>query len=183
MENNNILSKLQSIQQEIVVEKSRYSNGYFYRSLEDIFAGLKPLLLKHKVTIVLSDDLIEGQIMKGICKIICVESNESIEVCSFAGIDTNANKILGQAFGEASTYSKKKALSNLLLLDDGEDIDEKKKSKEEPKFDEKVKEAVAKCKTIAELKDYSDSIDTSDAKVKALIVKRKMEIEKESKEK
>jgi len=57
---NNIRVKLANIQQELKAPKNQYNSfgRYNYRNCEDILEALKPLLEKHKCTLVISDDII-----------------------------------------------------------------------------------------------------------------------------
>ena len=53
----NIHKKLQKIQTELKVPKSKYSEygGYSYRSLEDIYEAVKPLLDREGLILVVSE--------------------------------------------------------------------------------------------------------------------------------
>ena len=50
----NIYEKLLAVQCELKCKKSQYNSfgKYYYRSLEDILEGVKPLLKKHRLTLV-----------------------------------------------------------------------------------------------------------------------------------
>ena len=56
----NIHKKLQKIQAELKVPKSKYSEygGYSYRSLEDIYEAVKPLLDREGLILAVNDEII-----------------------------------------------------------------------------------------------------------------------------
>lgn len=55
-----VYTKLQKIQAELKVPKSKYSDygGYSYRSLEDIYEAVKPLLDREGLILAVSDEII-----------------------------------------------------------------------------------------------------------------------------
>ena len=57
----NIYEKLSEIQNELKCPKGQYNSfGKFkYRSCEDILEAVKPLCYKHKVTLILTDEIVE----------------------------------------------------------------------------------------------------------------------------
>jgi hypothetical protein len=121
--------KLSSIQQEFKAKKSRYNSfgKYNFRSAEDILEGLKPFNAKYKVYFLVNEDI---DITSGVpvvtstASIHDVESDQSILTKAIVGVDTNQKGMqLPQAFGSASSYGKKYALGNLLLIDDTADAD------------------------------------------------------------
>jgi hypothetical protein len=144
-----LLQKLQSIQLELKVHKGqRNSFGkYNYRSAEDILEAIKPLSEKHNVMFKTSDELREigGRVyVETTVKIIDVDNMElQIESKGQAIIDFDAKGMqMPQRTGAASSYAKKYAYGNLLLIDDTKDADatnshgkDFKKSKPELKGD------------------------------------------------
>lgn len=121
--------KLSLIQQEFKAKKSRYNSfgKYNFRSAEDILEGLKPFNAKYKVYFLVNEDI---DITSGVpvvtstASIHDVESDQSILTKAIVGVDTNQKGMqLPQAFGSASSYGKKYALGNLLLIDDTADAD------------------------------------------------------------
>tara|TARA_R110002020_G_scaffold32989_3_gene100957 strand:+ start:696 stop:1376 length:681 start_codon:yes stop_codon:yes gene_type:complete len=122
-----IHEKLTQIQNELKVPKNQYNThgNYKYRSCEDILEAVKPLLLKHKATLMISDELKE---MGGVLFIeaTCVFKFKDAEIVtkSQAGIDIHRKGMdVAQCFGASSTYSRKYALNALLLTDDSPDPD------------------------------------------------------------
>lgn len=144
-----LLQKLQSIQLELKVHKGQRNNfgKYNYRSAEDILEAIKPLSEKHNVMFKTSDELREigGRVyVETTVKIIDVDNMElQIESKGQAIIDFDAKGMqMPQRTGAASSYAKKYAYGNLLLIDDTKDADatnshgkDFKKSKPELKGD------------------------------------------------
>ena len=127
----NILEKLQKIQLELKVNKGQRNSfgNYNYRSAEDILEAIKPLSDKHKVLFKITEDLVEkgGVLAIGsTASIYDLEEQELsfIESAAFAVLDFDAKGMQNpQRTGSASSYAKKYALGNLLLIDDTKDSD------------------------------------------------------------
>jgi len=127
-----ILEKLQKIQVELSVTKSQTNafGKYKYRSAEDILEAVKPFEDKYKVVFKITDALAElaGHVyVDSEAKIIDTESTDresSISSSAQAIIDFTAKGMqMPQRTGAASSYAKKYALGNLLLIDDNKDSD------------------------------------------------------------
>lgn len=127
-----ILEKLQKIQVELKAPKNqRNSFGkYNYRSAEDILESVKPFEEKYKVVFKITDELKqvgEYVYVDSEAKVIDVESTDresSISSTAQAIVDFTAKGMqMPQRTGAASSYAKKYALGNLLLLDDTKDSD------------------------------------------------------------
>ena len=127
-----ILEKLQRIQLELKAPKNQRNafGKYNYRSAEDILEAVKPFEGKYKVIIKITDELKQvGEYIyvDSEAKMIDVESlDRESSVCSNAQaiIDFSAKGMqMPQRTGSASSYAKKYAISNLLLLDDTKDSD------------------------------------------------------------
>ena len=127
-----ILEKLQKIQVELKVTKNQTNafGKYKYRSAEDILEAVKPFEDKYKVVFKISDTLSEvaGHVyVDSEAKIIDTESTDresSISSMAQAIIDFSAKGMqMPQRTGAASSYTKKYALGNLLLIDDNKDAD------------------------------------------------------------
>ena len=127
-----ILEKLQRIQLELKAPKKQRNNfgKYNYRSAEDILEAIKPYEEKYKVVFKINDKLV--QLGDHVCvdseaKIIDIESidrESSVSSSAQAIIDFQAKGMqMPQRTGAASSYAKKYALGNLLLLDDTKDSD------------------------------------------------------------
>lgn len=136
--------KLCRIQQEFKAKKSRFNSfgKYNFRSAEDILEGLKPMNEKYGVYFTINEQLINANppVMTSVATIWDCESGKSIDCSAVVGIDLNQKGMqTPQAFGSASSYAKKYALGNLLLIDDTADADATNTHSKEPV---KVKEKV-----------------------------------------
>ena len=127
-----ILEKLQKIQLELKVSKDQKNSfgNYKYRSAEDILEALKPFKEKYSVLFKITDELKElaGRVfVDSEAKIIDIEEvdrESSISSKAQAIIDFDAKGMQNpQRTGSASSYAKKYALGNLLLIDDTKDSD------------------------------------------------------------
>ena len=124
--------KLAVIQTELKAKKSSYNSfgKYHFRKSEDILEAIKPFLIKHGVTVTLNEELIMTEpvpIMKSTA--IISDGKDAIHATALVGVDLNQKGMqTAQQFGAASTYGKKYALGNLLLIDDTEDADSGKKA-------------------------------------------------------
>ena len=127
-----ILEKLQKIQVELKVTKNQTNafGKYKYRSAEDILEAVKPFEDKYKVVFKITDELKElaGHVyVDSEAKVIDTESTDresSISSTAQAIIDFSAKGMqMPQRTGAASSYAKKYALGNLLLIDDNKDSD------------------------------------------------------------
>ena len=115
--------KLRQIQNELKVNKSRYNKfgKYNYRAAEDILEALKPFELKYDVTFTISEEYIDAMIIKSTASIS--DGEFAVHADAIVGVEKAGGMALPQAFGSASSYGKKYALGNLLLIDDTADAD------------------------------------------------------------
>lgn len=133
----NIYEKLNKIQVELKAPKNQKNmfGGYFYRSCSDILEGVKPLLKKYNVNILLSDDLLpvndEIYIVSTATLLDC-ESGLTIDTTAIAREAMNLKgQSPSQMTGTASSYARKYALNGLLAIDDSQDIDSMDNTKQE----------------------------------------------------
>ena len=126
----NLKEKLSTIQNEFKAKKSRYNSfgKYNFRSAEDILEALKPYNKKYGVHFTVKENLtvmgVDFPILHSTATIVDNNSDEFIEATAIVGVDLNAKgKQMPQRFGSASSYGKKYALGNLLLIDDTADSD------------------------------------------------------------
>ena len=123
-----INQKLATIQTKFKSKKSRFNSfgKYYYRSAEDILEAIKPYLLEIGVAVTINEELIATEpmpILKTTAKLID-EKGMSIKAVAIVGVDLNQKGMqTPQQFGSASSYAKKYALGNLLLIDDTQDSD------------------------------------------------------------
>jgi hypothetical protein len=122
-----INEKLSKIQAELKAKKSKFNSfgKYNYRSAEDILEAIKPFLLEHNVTVTINEDVEElgGMIiMNSVARIS--DGKDFIEAVAVVAVDMDQKGMNApQKFGSASSYAKKYALGNLLLIDDTADPD------------------------------------------------------------
>jgi|TARA_R110001592_G_scaffold161661_1_gene394340 hypothetical protein len=125
-----IYQKLSLIQKEFKSKKSRFNSfgKYNFRSAEDILEALKPYNEKYKVYFVIHESYQMGNaivpVIESRAQIHDSESDAFISATAIVGVDLNQKGMqTPQQFGSASSYGKKYALGNLLLIDDTADSD------------------------------------------------------------
>ena len=129
------MKELIAIQQELNVpknQKNKFGN-YNYRSCEDILVALKPLLAKHKASILITDDVKEvaGIPYVEATAVFKGQDTDALSVRAQAGINPNQKGMsISQSFGASSSYARKYALAGMFLLDDTKDADTMDNSKE-----------------------------------------------------
>lgn len=120
----NINEKLTTIQKALKASKKEKNDfgGYMYRTIESIFEALKPLLDKEKVSLTLSDDIVQigdRYYIKATAKLF--DSEGSVEVSAYAREPiTKKGTDESQITGAATTYARKYALTGMFLLDNSE---------------------------------------------------------------
>lgn len=130
--------KLSKIQVEFKAKKTSFNKfgNYYFRSAESILEALKPVNEKYKVYFTVNERLINANppIMESIATIWDCESGVSIDCTAIVGIDLEQKGMaMPQRYGSTSSYGKKYALGNLLLIDDTADADATNKHDKEPK--------------------------------------------------
>ena len=130
-----LAQKLSRIQFEFKAKKGQYNSfgKYKFRSAEDILEALKPINEKYKVYFTINETLINANppIMTSVATIWDCESTASIDCQSVVGVDLEQKGMaMPQRFGSTSSYAKKYALGNLLLIDDTADADATNNHKE-----------------------------------------------------
>lgn len=121
-----IHEKLSLIQQEFKSKKSRYNSfgKYNFRSAEDILEALKPFNKKYKVYFTVNETWLGDGVIESTATIFSADGANFIEAKALVGVDFNQKGMqVPQQFGSASSYGKKYALGNLLLIDDTADAD------------------------------------------------------------
>jgi len=165
--------KLAVVQLELKAKKSSYNafGKYNFRKSEDILEALKPFLVPHGVTVTINEEIV-GTDPVPILKSTATFSDgkDAIHATAMVGVDLNQKGMqTAQQFGAASTYGKKYALGNLLLIDDTEDADAGNKPSGAV---DKIKAAAKSCMTPAQLKQAKEfvaaggSIDAIESKYK-----------------
>lgn len=169
--------KLSAIQIEFKANKSRYNSfgKYYFRSAEDILEGLKPFNEKYGVYFTVSEDYIYSHDLPVIISKAAIHDTSeinSIEVKAIVGVDLEQKGMqTPQAFGSASSYGKKYALGNLLLIDDTQDSDASNSHGKAPAVKTKLTPKDAAFEKAKEFITNGGSIDT---------IKSKYELSKEA---
>jgi len=124
--------KLAVVQTELKAKKSSYNSfgKYYFRKSEDILEAIKPFLIEQGVTVTINEELIMTDPVPTMKSTATISDGENaIHATALVGVDLNQKGMqTSQQFGAASTYGKKYALGNLLLIDDTEDADSGKKA-------------------------------------------------------
>jgi len=135
--------KLAIVQTKLKAKKSSYNSfgKYYFRKSEDILEAIKPFLIEHGITVTINEEIIATDPVPTIQSTATISDGENaIHATALVGVDLNQKGMqTAQQFGAASTYGKKYALGNLLLIDDTEDADS----------GEKPSKAIDKIKTAA----------------------------------
>ena len=151
-------NKLAQVQTRLKAKKSSYNSfgKYYFRKSEDILEAIKPFLLELDVSVILKEQIVATEPVPMLeSSAIFSDGKNQIIATAVVGVDLNQKGMqTSQQFGAASTYGKKYALGNLLLIDDTEDADASNKHgkgapatavhKDKPKL---TGEALAKAKT------------------------------------
>ena len=142
------MKRLIAIQQELKAPKNQHNSfgGYNFRSCEDILEAVKPLLLKHSLALIITDEVtsIDGgfelkeQTEKRVKHII---TSNRVYIKATATLYDEEGKIVAstsalareeedktgmdasQLTGATSSYARKYALNGLFAIDDNKDAD------------------------------------------------------------
>ena len=122
-----MIEKLIKIQQNLKAPKNQHNSfgNYNYRSCEDIFEAVKPLLEEENLTLRLNDELVQvGERYYIKATAILSDGTETIENTSYAREEETKKGMDGsQITGASSSYARKYALNGLFLIDDVKDSD------------------------------------------------------------
>ena len=150
--------KLALIQTKLKAKKSSYNSfgKYYFRKSEDILEAIKPFLIEQGVTVTINEEIIATDPVPTMQSTATISDGENaIHATALVGVDLNQKGMqTAQQFGAASTYGKKYALGNLLLIDDTEDADAQKPSKAV----DKIKQAALKPITDEQMKKAKEYI-------------------------
>ena len=141
----NIYEKLLKAQVELKAPKGQYNSfgKYKYRSCEDILEALKPVLDKFKLTLFISDEIVEvggsyklekkeetvetvgRKYVKATITLVNIEKpDEQIKVSALAREEETKKGMDGsQITGASSSYARKYALNGMFMIDDTKDSD------------------------------------------------------------
>lgn len=118
---------LVKVQNELHAPKNQFNKfgNYKYRNQEDILEAVKPLLLKHSLTLTIFDDLVfigDRYYIKATCGLR--HGSNEVKVTAFAREQqTRKGMDESQVTGSASSYARKYALNGMFLIDDTKDAD------------------------------------------------------------
>ena len=165
--------KLAVIQTKLKAKKSSYNSfgKYYFRKAEDILEAIKPFLIEHGVTVTINEEIIATDPVPTLKSTATISDGENaIHATALVGVDLNQKGMqTSQQFGAASTYGKKYALGNLLLIDDTQDADSgDKPSKAVNKIKQAAKPTITK-EQLTKAKEYiaaGGSIDAIESKYK-----------------
>jgi len=119
--------KLAIVQTKLKAKKSQYNSfgKYYFRKAEDILEAIKPFLMEQGITVTINEEIIATDPVPTIQSTATISDGvDAIHATAVVGVDLNQKGMqTSQQFGAASTYGKKYALGNLLLIDDTADSD------------------------------------------------------------
>lgn len=163
-----IYEKLLNIQKDLKAPKGQYNSfgKYKYRSCEDILEAVKPLLAREKVTLLISDEVVEigGRVyIKATARLYDMEGSEGIENTALARESSDKKGMdESQITGTASSYARKYCLNGLFLIDDTKDADTDEYRNQQQKADDEEKNQ--------KMKEEAD-VKLSATQVKAMITR------------
>ena len=157
-------NKLAQIQSELKAPKSQFNSfgKYKYRNCEDVLEAVKPHLVKHDLTLTISDEIREAGALLYVEATARITDGENfVSVTAQAGIDPNRKGMdIAQSFGSSSSYARKYALNGLFLIDDSRDPDTTNNHEARPATDPKVAiAAIQKTTSVAEMTAYYNNLD------------------------
>ena len=137
--------KLSLIQKEFKASKSKFNSfgKYNFRSAEDILEALKPFNEKYQVNFTITESMVESQFLQFpmLRSVASINDDlDTITASAIVGVDLEQKGMqMPQKFGSASSYAKKYALGNLLLIDDTQDADVTNKHDKAPVKEDDLK--------------------------------------------
>ncbi len=122
------MQELQIIQAKLKAPKGQYNSfgGFKYRSLEDIYEAVKPLMAETQTTLVVGDEIVLIGDRYYVCATATLTNQKGEQVTNkaYAREDTDKGKMdASQMTGSASSYARKYALNGLFCIDDTKDAD------------------------------------------------------------
>jgi len=115
------METLIKIQNEIKVPKGNFNSfgKYKYRSCEDILEAAKPILLKHKASLIITDtiEIVGTRLFLKATTSLNIEGVVFTN-SGFAEMQEHKGMSLEQCTGAASSYARKYALNGLFLIDE-----------------------------------------------------------------
>ena len=151
----NIYEKLLNIQNELNCPKNQRNSfgNYNYRSCEDILEAVKPLLVKNKLTLTISDEIEligDRYYVKATAVLVDLENEkdnylQTRQNTAYAREDENKKGLdASQLTGATSSYARKYALNGLFCIDDIKDADTDAYKQQQDKENNKPKNTYQK---------------------------------------
>ena len=154
--------KLAIVQTKLKTKKTSYNafGKYYFRKAEDILEAVKPFLLEQGVSVTINEQLITHDPVPTMKSTAIISDGENaIHATALVGVDLNQKGMqTAQQFGAASTYGKKYALGNLLLIDDTEDADATNDHGKKSNVVNKIKQAAKPAITAEQLKKAKEYV-------------------------
>jgi len=151
------MENLVKIQNELKVPKGNYNSfgKYKYRSSEDILEAVKPILLKYKCILTLSDriELVGSKVFLKATASLFLDNKLIAESQGYAETSEHKGMSAEQTTGTASSYARKYALNGLFLIDETESDADSQQTTNKPNIVEQVENAKAKIITAESLED------------------------------
>lgn len=147
----NIYEKLLNIQNELKVPKNQFNKfgNYNFRNCEDIMEAVKPLAMKYKAVLVVTDKIVQiGDrfYVEATASLYDIETEIEAYISnkSYAREENEKKGMDGsQLTGSASSYARKYALNGLFNIDDTKDNDSIT-NEEHEKQEQTISEKLAK---------------------------------------
>lgn len=143
--------KILNIQASLRVKKDSYNQfgKYSFRSAEQIYENLKPLLIENNLLLTFEEEIISGNIMECTAKVIDLDDNTSEKYSTQILLDEELKGMSrGQASGCSISYARKYLLCGIFLIDNEEDLDKidnnQKPQTNKPQQKDEMKEAFIK---------------------------------------
>lgn len=157
-----ILAMIQSELRAPKNQKNTFGN-YMYRSCEDILEAVKPILLKHDATLVITDDIVQVGSRNYVKATATLKTNDGEYVATAFAREPESKKGTdeSQITGAASSYARKYALNGLFLIDDAKDADTNAYHNERQDAPKKNKSKYTD-EQLAEMKRWNDGTFTQD---------------------
>ena len=150
--------KLAIVQTKLKAKKSQYNSfgKYYFRKAEDILEAIKPFLIEQGISVVINEEIIATDPVPTIQSTATISDGvDAIHATAVVGVDLQQKGMqTSQQFGAASTYGKKYALGNLLLIDDTADSDATNTHGKTASVIERVTKKPITDKQMSQAKDY-----------------------------
>jgi hypothetical protein len=131
--NKDFVTKIATIQKDLKCNKGKKNTfgNFNYRSCEDIFESVKPLLFENDLMLYVSDDIQSINGFNYIKATVTITDGESSISSNGWAKEPDVKKGMdsSQVTGSSSSYARKYAIGGLLMIDDSTDPDSMDNSK------------------------------------------------------